>query len=84
MIANLKKRYNKWTLNLARAKVKDVKDVSEFVKEIKIFDAILSAKVAWESVPPTTIEKCFRKSGVYKDALPLPNIEDQEDDDLEF
>ena len=82
VIANLKKRYSKRTLNHARAKVRDVTNVAEFVKDIQIFDAILSAKVAWESVPPTTIAKCFRKSGITKDSVEIlaEPIDDEEDD----
>ena len=34
------------------------------VKEIKIFDVILHAKVAWEAIDPETIAKCFRYSGI--------------------
>ena len=46
---------------MARAKVKDVTSVAEIVKDISLFDAVISAKVAWEGVSAETIAKCFRK-----------------------
>ena len=63
VIATLKKKNNKRMLNVARIKAKTTQSVTEIVKDIKIFDAILHVKVAWDSIEPKTIVKCFRHSG---------------------
>ena len=65
VITTLKKKYNKRMLNLARIKAKTASDVHEIIKEIKIFDAILNVKVAWEAIDPETIQKCLRQTGVH-------------------
>ena len=67
VITTLKKKYNKRMLNLARIKAKTASDVHEIIKEIKIFDAILNVKVAWEAIDPETIQKCLRQTGVHHD-----------------
>ena len=54
-------------LNEARIKAKTAQCVAEIVKEIKIFDAILHAKVALDAIDSSTIVKCFKRSGIHKD-----------------
>ena len=39
-------------LNAARIKAKSAQNVMDIVRDIKIFDAILHAKVAWEAIDP--------------------------------
>ena len=63
--ATLKKKYSKRMLNMARIKAKTAMDVQEIIRYIKIFDAIINAKVAWEAIDPETIAKCFRRSSVH-------------------
>ena len=58
------KNYAKHILNVAHIETRKVKDVTEIIKKIKIYDAILHTKVAWEQVDPQCIIKCFRHSGV--------------------
>ena len=65
VIANMKAMYKRRIQNAARISAKNVSDVREFVKELKIFDAILHCKVAWEAVSPDTIMKYLKKSGVH-------------------
>ena len=48
--ANLKKNYSKRMFNVARMQARKAASVTDIIKEIKIFDAILHAKVAWEGV----------------------------------
>ena len=60
VIANLKKKYNKKMLNIARIKAKTSQCITDIVKDKKIFDAILHAKVAWETIEAETIAKCFK------------------------
>ena len=64
VIAALKKKYNKSMLNMARIKAKTASGVHNIIREIKIFDAILHAKVTWEAIDSMTIQKCFKQSGV--------------------
>ena len=56
VITNLKQMYNKHMSNMARIKAKSAMKVVDIIKDIKIFDAILHAKVAWESINPETIK----------------------------
>ena len=85
VIANLKTNYAKCILNVACIKTRKVKDVSEIIQEIKIFDAILHAKVALEQVDPECIMKCFKYSGVLDPAeitlSPPPSPTNNEQDD---
>ena len=67
VIATLKKKYSKRMLNSAWIKAKTASGVADIIKVIKIFDAIINAKVAWEAIDPETIIKCFRRTGVHKD-----------------
>ena len=60
VIAALKKKYNRCMLNEAGIKAKSAAGVADIVKDIKIFNAVIHAKVAWEAIDPQTIVKCFR------------------------
>ena len=64
-----------------RSSIKENSTLSEFVKEITIFDAILNTKVAWEAVKPDTIIKCFKRCGVHakmEDApVPVPVVDNE-------
>ena len=88
VITNLKKNYAKCMLNVAHIETRRVTDVTEILKEIKIFDAVLHAKVAWEQVHPDCITKCFKRSGVLDRAEitpsppPSPVHDDSDDDDF--
>ena len=86
LIATLKNKYNKRVLNVARIKAKSAEGVADIVREIKIFDAILHAKVAWEAIDPETIAKCFRHSGIQEnyDSPPPPSTPEPIDEDPEF
>ena len=57
----------------------------DILREIKIFDAILHAKVAWEQVSPECISKCFKCSGILDPAeltqSPLPSLTNDPDKD---
>ena len=64
VIAALKKKYAKCMLNAARIKSKSAQNIKDIVKDIKIFDAILHAKVAWEAIESETIIKCFKHSSI--------------------
>ena len=86
VIATPKKKYAKHVLNAARIKSKSVQNITEIVNDIRIFDAILHAKVAWEAIDPETIVKFFRHSGIkekYDNQTPptTPNGQDLKDDD---
>ena len=70
VIANLRKNYAKRMLNVACMETRRVKNVTEIIREIKIFDAILHAKVATEQVDPLCIIKCFKWSGVLEQENP--------------
>ena len=59
-------------LNEARIKAKTADGVADIIREIKIFDAILHAKVAWDAIEPETIIKCFKHSDV-DEKLHLPS-----------
>ena len=39
----------------------DATTSSQLAKNVTILDAILWAKQAWDTVPPGTIQKCYRK-----------------------
>ena len=85
VIANLKKNYTKCILNVARMEARKAPSVMDIIKEIKIFDAILHAKVAWEGVSPECIQRCFKQSGVMDpiemaSPQPSPTSLDQEND----
>ena len=67
VIATLKKKYNKHMLNMARIKAKTAQGVQEIIKDIKIFNMIITAKVAWEAIDPETIQECFKQCGVNQD-----------------
>ena len=87
VIATLKKKYAKCMLNTTRIKSKSAQHVTDIVKEIKIFDAILLAKVAWEAIEPETIIKWFKHSGVQESYETPPNTPEERDDcdnDVEF
>ena len=83
VIANFKKKYTKRMSNMARIAAQSVKDVTEFVKNIFIFDAAMHAVIAWNGVTPETIKNCFQKSGVY-DFTSVEPVNDDEDGDKEF
>ena len=60
------------------------KECDWVIREIKIFDAILHAKVAWEQVDPQCIIKCFRHSRVLEQESlqsPPPSPLDVSEDD---
>ena len=86
VIANLKQKYNKRMSNMAHIKTKTAKGVHEIIKDIKIFDSILHAKVIWEAIDPITIQKCFRQSGIQEcyDTPQTPPATPTIDDDHEF
>ena len=86
VIATLKKKYAKRVLNAARIKAKSTQNVQEIVKGIKIFDAILHAKIAWESITPETIIKCFQHSGIQEsyETPPTTPVENIDDNDANF
>lgn len=69
---------------MARIKAKSAEKVQDIVKEIKIFDAIVHAKVAWESTDPETIKKCFSHSGVRDNYNSPPTTPVDHDHDPEF
>ena len=73
-------------LNAASIKAKSAQNVMDIVKDIKIFYAILYAKVAWEAIDPETITKCFKHTGVHKnyDTPPTTPVEQNGDCDAEF
>ena len=73
VIANLKKNYTKRTLNVARIKAKKAQSVTDIIKEIRIFDAILHTKVAWEAIDPQCIIKCFDQSSITDNTTQLPS-----------
>ena len=76
VIANLKKNYTKRMLNVARMEARKASNVTDIIKEIKIFDAILHAKVAWEGVSSECIQHCFKQSGIMdpiETSLPPPS-----------
>ena len=84
VIANLKQKYNKCMLNMARIKAKSATKVKDIIRDIKIFNAILHA---WESINPETIKNCFRRSGAQESYACLPPttpVDDAIDDDPEF
>ena len=84
VIANLKKNYAKCMLNVAHIETRKAKDVSEIIREIKIFDAILHAKVAWEQVNSQCIIRCFKQSGVLEQEnppSPPPSLVDVNEED---
>ena len=60
------------------------KECTEIIREIKIFDAILHAKVAWEHVDPQCIIKCFKWGGVLEqeNSPPSPVDATEEEDDF--
>ena len=70
VIVNLKKNYAKHMLNVACMEIRRAKNVTEIIREIKIFDAILQAKVVWEQVDPHCIIKCFKWSRVLEQENP--------------
>ena len=90
VIVTLQKKYNKQMLNLARIKVKTAQGVADIIKDVKIFDAIINVKVAWEAIDPETIIKCFKCTGGHYDYGDLnsppitPDTTMAEDDDPEF
>ena len=86
VIATLKKKYAKHTLNAARIIAQSAQSVTDIVKDIKIFDAIINAKVAWEAIEPETIIKCFKHSGIQEkyDSNTPPTTPVVDDDDAEF
>ena len=47
-------------LNVTRLEAKKASSVTDIIKEIKIFGAILFAKVAWEGVSPECIQLFFK------------------------
>ena len=81
IIATLKEIYNKHMLNMAR--IKAAQGVQQIIKDIKIFDMIITAKVAWEAIDPETIQKCFKQCGVNQDLTMSPSPE-PDDEDPEF
>ena len=80
VIANFKKKYTKRMSNMARIAAQSVKDVTEFVKNISVFDAVMHAVIAWNGVTPETIKNCFRKSRVYDFTQPEPVTTCHDDD----
>ena len=84
VIANLKKKYNKRMLNVARIKAKTSQWVTDIVKEIKIFDTILHARGAWEAIEPETTAKCFKWSGIQENYDTPPSTPEPVDEDLDF
>ena len=80
--AALKKKYTKHMLNASRIKAKSAQHVTEIVKDIKIFNAILHAKVIWEAIEPEIIIKCFKHSGI-QDSYDTPPITSVEPNDNE-
>ena len=84
MIANQKKKYNKRMLNVVRIKAKTSQCITKIVKEIKTFDAILHAKVAWEAIEPETITKCFKQSGIQENYDTPPSTPEPVDEDTDF
>ena len=89
VIANLKAKFKKIMMNSSRSQVHSVKDVTEMAKGITIFDAICNTNLALHAVDPSTIVKCFNRSGVYDfktEDTPqkLPDHTENLDDDPEF
>ena len=84
VIANLKKNYAKHMLNVDHIETKKAKDVTDIVREIKIFDAILHAKVAWEQVKPECILKCSEivDPAEFTQSPPLSPTNDPEEDEF--
>ena len=82
MIANLKEKYNKRMLNIARINASQC--IADIVKDIKIFYAILHGKVAWEAIEAETIAKCFKCSGIQENYNSPPSTPEPIDEDPDF
>ena len=85
VVANLKKNYAQRMLNVTCMEARKAKTATDIIREIKIFDAILHANVAWEGVTAGCIQRCFHRTGVTKATTipsppPSPTDEDNEED----
>lgn len=73
IIAWLKQRYKKLLLTHICEAMEECNDVTSLAKAVRIYDAIVNTKQAWDSLPIETIEKCFRRCGVTKDTNTPPS-----------
>ena len=60
----------------------EAKTATELAKKINVLDAILWLKFAWDTLQPSTIQKCFSKCGINEDLTTTePGDEDEPEDE---
>ena len=55
--------YRKLLLRHVLFRMNEASCASDLTKSVNVLDAIMLLKTAWDNVKPTTIQKCFAKSG---------------------
>ena len=75
IIQATKMHYRKLLLRNVLFRMDEAACVSDLAKSVNILDAIMWLKSAWDSVKPTTIQKCFARCGFNK-----ATCSDQEED----
>ena len=63
--------------------MEDCKTATELVEKIKVLDAILWLRYAWDMVSDTTIQKCFKKCGIDTPAVDEPLEKEQDNTEEE-
>lgn len=79
IIHSWKARYRSLLLRLLITRMDTAENVSDLLKEISVKNAMEFAVRAWNDLPESVIQNCFRKSGIWK---PPPAV--GEGDDVEI
>ena len=80
VIKAVKTRYKKLLLTSLLQKLEDCETVTELVKKVTVLDAVNWVCKAWNDLPPTTIQKYFRRSGFELERS--AEVEDDDDDNV--
>lgn len=86
VIASLKAKYKRLMMTHICLRMKESTSVTDLAKKVRIYDAILRTKTAWDEVAPGTLVKCFARCG-YRPAAESqnqPNDDTTEPDEFDI
>ena len=55
--------YRKFLLQNCITKIEDYDSISEFSQSLNVLDAVVYLNLAWNNIKPSTVIKCFHKTG---------------------
>ena len=71
IISNWKVKYKKQLLRYVCGQIDGSKSASDIVKSVNVLMAIEWGRQAWDELSPDTIQKCFKKTGLFpEDSVP--------------